>query len=186
MKCVLTKKAAARRPDTHQPAKNSLPCHWRRFAAAAFALLALFLEGTVSRVDAAILFTGICKTRKMHSLRQEHLASVLLLEEASIKLKSRNFSREADKLDEPRVENCKDLRGGPWRCFAAVSRETVPASSSASAYPAKQLARTPKSAAAPSPEGKRRSFPSNLLRDAGTIPWCASDVELARRVLTRC
>jgi hypothetical protein len=153
MKCVLTKKAAARRPDTHQPAINSLPCHWRRFAAAAFALLALFLEGTVSRVDAAILFTGICKTSKMHSLRHEHLASVLQLEEASIKVKSRNFHREADKLDEQRVENRKDLRGGPWRCFAAVPRETVPASSSASAYPAKQLARTPKSAAAPSPEG---------------------------------
>jgi hypothetical protein len=107
MKCVLTRKAAARRPDTHQPAINSLPCPWRRFAAAAFALLALFLEGTVSRVDAAILFTGICKTSKMHSLRQEHLASVLQLEEASIKIKLRNFHREAGKLDEQRVENRK-------------------------------------------------------------------------------
>jgi hypothetical protein len=154
MKCVRRRKAAARRPDTHQPAINSLPCHWRRFAAAAFALLALFLEGTLSRVDAAILFTGVCKTRKMHSLRQEYLARVLQLDEASIKVKSRNFSREAEKLDELRVENRKDLRGDPWRCFAAVPSETVSASSSASAYPARQLARTPKSAAAPSPEGQ--------------------------------
>jgi hypothetical protein len=94
----------------------------------------------------------------MHSLRQEHLASVLQLEEAFIKVKSRNFHREAEKLDELRVEKRKDLRGDPWRCFAAVPRETVPASGSASAYPAKQLARTPKSAAAPSSEGHAALF----------------------------
>jgi len=39
----------------------------------------------VSRLDAAVLFHGVCKTGKMHSLRQEHLASALQLEKASAK-----------------------------------------------------------------------------------------------------
>jgi hypothetical protein len=63
----------------------------------------------------------------MHSLRQEHLASALQLEKASTKAKSQNFNREVDHLDEQRIENRRDLRGGQWRCFAADLRETLPA-----------------------------------------------------------
>jgi hypothetical protein len=74
----------------------------------------------------------------MRSLRQEHLASALQLEKASIKAKSQNFNWETEKLDEQSIDESiddrEDLRGGQWRCFAADSRETVPACSSASAY----------------------------------------------------
>jgi DNA-binding protein Fis len=51
----------------------------------------LFLKGTVSRVRAAILLTGIRKTRKMRSLRQQRLASALQLARALTKAKSQSF-----------------------------------------------------------------------------------------------
>jgi hypothetical protein len=64
------------------------------------ATMALFLEGTVSRVRAAILPTGICKANKMQRLRQQGLARALHLARAPRKAKRKAFSREADKLDE--------------------------------------------------------------------------------------
>src|SRR5271155_2388311 len=94
--------------------------------------IGLYPEGTVSRVDAAILFAGICKTRKMRRLPPERLASLLHLENMPTKSKSQSLNWEADRLDEQRIENRKDLRGRRWQCLAADPRERVPTSRSSS------------------------------------------------------
>jgi hypothetical protein len=63
----------------------------KRFRRAAIAVSVLFLKGTVSRVRAALLLTGIRKARKMQSLRRQHLASALHLGRALTKAKSQSF-----------------------------------------------------------------------------------------------
>jgi hypothetical protein len=130
-----TRKATLQHRTTNRNSINTrYGALYLRRKVAKLALSVLFLEGTVSRVDAAMPFTGIRKTRKRQSLRQQRLASTLHLEKTSTKAKSQNFSREADKLDERTIENRKDLRASRRRCLAAEPRKTVPAYGSSSAY----------------------------------------------------
>jgi hypothetical protein len=129
----------------------------------------LFPKGTVSRVDAGAFFAAIGKTRKMQSLRRACLASALHSEQTSGKTKSQGLYREVYKLNAQRIEDRRDLRGGRQQSNAMEPRETVPTSGSSSKYPSNQLARTPKSAAPPSPEGVRRSFPCESSSKEGML-----------------
>jgi hypothetical protein len=102
---------------------------------ARFAPVALYPEGTMSRVDAVLLFTGFCKTREMQSLQRERLASALHIEKVSRKSKSRNLPRKATKYmtKESRIE--KICARASCHILLAAPSETAPTTSSSSRNP---------------------------------------------------
>src|SRR5271169_3292164 len=104
-KCARAKRAAARQPDAHFPGTSPCIREGWQFPLARSVSISLYPEGTVSRIEAAILFADICNTRKMQSLRWDRLASALQPEKVSLKSKSQGLNSEADSLDEQRIEN---------------------------------------------------------------------------------
>jgi hypothetical protein len=85
MRCARAKKAAARQPDSPSARNNPYFLETWQLCRAALAAPGLFPEGTLSRVDADLLFVRIRKARKIQRLPLESLATALQLEKASKK-----------------------------------------------------------------------------------------------------
>jgi hypothetical protein len=121
---------------------------WRkRFRRATIALSVLFLKGTVSRVRAAILLTGIPKTRKMQSFEQQRLASALHLATALRKAKGTSWMNERSRIEEicAEVHGDASQRTSANRCPPSVLPQHTPRTTSQNPQ---------KSAAPTSPEAR--------------------------------
>lgn len=120
----------------------------------------VFLEGTLFRDEARILFAGICKPRKMRSLRRNCLAIALHSVVSYKKADSKHHSVHADKADAQEDEKGKYLREDRWQSFSPGPRTTVPAKSSSAKNTPINQPEPPRAPQLPPLRGVRRSFPA--------------------------
>src|SRR5580765_7045407 len=105
MTCLLTKKRRGGCQNRFLPRTRPALLRQGRPLHRTLAGDAVFLEGTVSRVEAMSLFGGLRKERKMQSLRRCCLASALHLRQGYLEFESSDQRRRADKSHEPRTKS---------------------------------------------------------------------------------